>query len=1426
MAVLLNEYKKIQFLVDSLVLPFIKNNHPKWRELISTYLEYLDNNSLFKSMNITDNVDANEMYTELLDDFLELYFKDVVDLDKFGLNDDNKRLFISLSKLIGNLKSTKTSFGFFFNSFSDFSIPSDSGDIGITDMAIELNEKPEWWLLNNSSTRPYTYVFKIDTPELSNLKELIKRVHPAGWLQLFLFEVDGFEEFMNGHDCFELDIKYGAHYNGKWNYDGEMDVLGEARTLYYNGGYTIADDINCAPIPRFFGSSPYTEFDFASAFGSEWFSPIDMVDYGSGGAQHGLTIDNNYNLYTYSPISQTIYKMDGMTSRNLASIPGFPAGYESWQLQTMSWNKTTDRLCVVMRDDKFDQHWIELVGFTTEIALDIHLEYIGAGVFTESMRQLQYDAQRDLLVGISTGYSGSYHNYIITFNYSDGSLYEGGWHGKLLGYTNALKYCVLDVSERKIYIVDAYVGDDKILIYDYLAYIGTNYASKIGEIPFNTRSIGEFGIALDPNGDMWMAGQKSSSPYDNLVTRYMKISNVPNPGVPLTFASKASPAYLNHPEVPGIVLDITDPVLDIEGLSFGGQLIFEMKQDQGDDYQNVWGDGTFIYAAGGGGGLRSYSVDGAGNLTYIDSDDQSGDYRGVWGDGNFVFATDGLNFGNGLMSYAVDGSGNLTFKDSDFQGSDPGTIGYRGVWGDGNFVYVACTGMGLRSYSVDGNGMLTHIDTSVEVDAEDYYGVWGDGTVIFVACDLDGLRTYSVDSSGMLTYIDVDMQGSAGYLDVWGDGNFIYVATYDEGIKVYSVSPGPDNYFDDSYYSILFGAFGEWDDVNQEWDSTDLMAPPTQTIGLTAEGEWKDGYDPVNVSITFDNIGGGSDTFDVNIQFVAGNDVNNTGVVISNGVPYEIDLSGGGIGLERITVINTGTDSGTFSITNIVFNYNGGILTYIGADNQGGNYYGVWGDGDFIYTACRFDGIRSYTVGGAGELTFIDDDKQGSAGYLGVWGDGNFVYAACDFDGLRSYSVEPPEWISYLDDTVWTSEGLWGSWDGSKWDSEGAKSGHTIWLDELGTWVEGFRPTRLRVTHTKPGTIYLRLRDAEQTGIIIITEYTSGDEIPIPFQGFDIKEIQIGTGEADPYSVTNIEFTGSYRIAKFVFKDADSQSGENVTGIWADDSFVFAACSLDGLRTYSVDGAGVFTALDAHNQTPGESYNAVWSDGNYIYVGSSGDLLSYSVDGAGNLTYRHSVSALFTGYNDVCGDGTYIFSTNMGTTAGLRSHSVADGVLTYLSNVVAGAGLSMHFDGTFIFVATATGLRSFSINSGTGATTLEDTDDQGGIYREVWGDGEFIYAQTDEGIISHSVDGSGNITFISSNPDGKATSGEAGLWGDGNFIYTGCSAEGIKSFSRDGAGNLTLVDTDDQGGQYGDVYGDGNFVYVCSSNSILSYQVI
>jgi len=224
-------------------------------------------------------------------------------------------------------------------------------------------------------------------------------------------------------------------------------------------------------------------------------------------------------------------------------------------------------------------------------------------------------------------------------------------------------------------------------------------------------------------------------------------------------------------------------------------------------YLGVWGDGTYVYVVCGYTGLygiRSYSVDGLGNLTYIDQDNQASDYYGVWGDGNFVYAACGVT---GLLSYGVDGGGNFTYIDSDVHG----TGNYFGVWGDGTFVYVADSSVsgGLHSYSVDGSGNLTYIDSDYQGSGQ-YNAVWGDGTFIYVACS-DGLRSYSVDGGGNLTYIDVDLKAGGPYVRVWGDGTFIYVTCYADGLRSYSVDgSGNLTYIDvDDQGSVYYGVWGD-----------------------------------------------------------------------------------------------------------------------------------------------------------------------------------------------------------------------------------------------------------------------------------------------------------------------------------------------------------------------------------------------------------------------------------------------------------------------------------------------------------------------------------------------------------------------------------------------------------------------------------------
>ncbi len=68
-----------------------------------------------------------------------------------------------------------------------------------------------------------------------------------------------------------------------------------------------------------------------------------------------------------------------------------------------------------------------------------------------------------------------------------------------------------------------------------------------------------------------------------------------------------------------------------------------------------------------------------------------------------------------------------------------------------------------------------------------------------------------------------------------------------------------------------------------------------------------------------------------------------------------------------------------------------------------------------------------------------------------------------------------PEWISYLDNTYWTPDGN-TSWDGAKWVENGPPQ--SMRIDELGTWNEGFEPTKIRITGTFGSASTINVLDA------------------------------------------------------------------------------------------------------------------------------------------------------------------------------------------------------------------------------------------------------------------------------------------------------------------------------------------------------------
>lgn len=130
--------------------------------------------------------------------------------------------------------------------------------------------------------------------------------------------------------------------------------------------------------------------------------------------------------------------------------------------------------------------------------------------------------------------------------------------------------------------------------------------------------------------------------------------------------------------------------------------------------------------------------------------------------------------------------------------------------------------------------------------------------------------------------------------------------------------------------------------------------------------------------------------------------------------------------------------------------------------------------------------------------------------------------------GIATEVYTIPSWTAYFDNTRWTP--VTGTWDGVKWNSVT----NQIELSELGVWVDGFRPTKLRFNHTNPLPLTFGLFDKAGGGYTIAgaVAYISGTEVTCTFQsGAAIHDIGslarcYDSGAINSFSITNIEFLG------------------------------------------------------------------------------------------------------------------------------------------------------------------------------------------------------------------------------------------------------------------------------------------------------------
>ena len=261
----------------------------------------------------------------------------------------------------------------------------------------------------------------------------------------------------------------------------------------------------------------------------------------------------------------------------------------------------------------------------------------------------------------------------------------------------------------------------------------------------------------------------------------------------------------------------------------------------------------------------------------------------------------------------------------------------------------------------------------------------------------------------------------------------------------------------------------------------------------------------------------------------------------------------------------------------------------------------------------------------------------------------------------------------------------------------------------------------------------------------------------------------------------------SFRVAAGVLTYLHSErSSLLVKDIWSDGTFIYAACGVDGLRTFSIDGGGNLTLLDVED-TYCIDGNGVWGDGTYIYVaGGTAGIQSFTVDAAGLITWVDDQDDAGNA-EKVWGDGTYIYLANGDT--GIASYSQIAGIMSQENTNDRGDyAWSLASDGTFIFLANdAGGLCTFTVAAGV--FTYKNVHDPGDVsYGVCCADGIIYCANGAGGLFSYTVDVNGALTNVDSDyQDGTYYD----CFALASYVYVNCGAGGVKVYSDDGIGNLT-----------------------------------
>lgn len=252
-----NFEKKFEYILEAIIPQYMKTKYPKFTEYMKVYGRFLDTHFENIGYNLIDLYNPSDVNESILDSLLNQYFKNVIDQNEIIITDDNKRLFIELSKIILNLKLNKNSLNFLFKNLRDYSFVDSSGNIvEVESLNIEYSENEEWWIPRQSwfdnnptsvpyevypqdlQTKPFTYSFNLDNT-VEAIQVLLKSVHPIGYLVEFLKKTILTEDPIYVSGLSLIDGFVINKYDNRCIYNGAIDYSGNGGAIRLGPGVTI-----------------------------------------------------------------------------------------------------------------------------------------------------------------------------------------------------------------------------------------------------------------------------------------------------------------------------------------------------------------------------------------------------------------------------------------------------------------------------------------------------------------------------------------------------------------------------------------------------------------------------------------------------------------------------------------------------------------------------------------------------------------------------------------------------------------------------------------------------------------------------------------------------------------------------------------------------------------------------------------------------------------------------------------------------------------------------------------------------------------------------------------------------------------------------------------------------------------------------------